>query len=709
MPGAAAVVQKLASLSPVPELPADLDLLREFLNSRSEDAFAEIVRRHGPMVYAVCSRVLGHRHDAEDAFQAAFLVLARKSGSIRGTNLAGWLYGVAVQTARGVRIMRDRRRKHELASCNGPAGARVAEATAHSPEHEELTAILDEEIARLPECYRLPVVLCELQGRSRREAAADLRIAEGTLSSRLAKARRKLSERLSGRGLAISAPILAAMFADHAAARVPADLARTAAAIAANGTTSATAASTADGVVKAMFVSQLKGMAVAAGLFASVLAFGLAGGGAPGANSLAATRDTPVAPVPRPVGEAAELVQQLGSPDFATREAAGKKLRDLGKKAVDPLKAGARDPNPEIAKRSREVLATVRANLLSELAKSFDPTSTTDYDHPVWKHYVSIAGDSRASRELFARIIANKKWLQTLDKAEAGPTAAGHVYRVGVAEMFRDFYNDPAKSPPWPCDRPEEVAYLLFLGSFADIPTTKPEGDEIIPDDPRRLAYLGRGIIRGEEQIIHANGITLGLEGKWLSWQNVPAVAGTNRVFARLLAAWLASHDPASSVVPRGLRMAGREILPFARRITANDFEPKREIPPLATIAALEMVARFGTPADLPLFERYFGDETNAANADLERADGARDYFRPAPVIPTTQMRDVALGLALLLYGRNPADFGFVVRKEAFKEEEGRFLVPVSIQVHLGFETDAGRTAAFNKAKAWLDEQKEKK
>src|SRR5262245_63371939 len=109
----------LARLLPAAEpIPPDAQLLRSLAIARGEDAFREVVRRHGPMVLAVCRRVLGNPHDADDAFQATFLVLARKANTIRGENLAGWLYAVAVRTARGVRIMRDRRRKHELASAS---------------------------------------------------------------------------------------------------------------------------------------------------------------------------------------------------------------------------------------------------------------------------------------------------------------------------------------------------------------------------------------------------------------------------------------------------------------------------------------------------------------------------------------------------------------------------------------------------------------
>jgi hypothetical protein len=430
-------------------------------------------------------------------------------------------------------------------------------------------------------------------------------------------------------------------------------------------------------------------------------------------NPAAGKVGPPAGPVADPGAD--RLVKQLGDPDFRVREAAAKKLRDLGARAIPALHAGTRDPDPEVARRSREVLAAVRADRRDALARQFDPKKAEEHDHPVWKRFVAIVGDSQASRELFARIIANPKWLRTLDNAEADPAAAGHIYRVGIAEMFRDFHNDPAKSPAWPCDRPEEVAYLMLLGSHPDPnPPAKLEGDEIVPQNLRGTEFLGRGIIRGEEQILHANGLSLGLDGR-IRFFNAPEIVGapgTDRVFARLLAAWLARRDPSSEVVPRGFRIAsGRrvaEILPVARRYAANDFRPKRDVPPLVTITALEVVAQLGTRADLPLFERHFGDETNVVAVDKPRDDGARDYHRPPPVTGTTQMRDVALGLALLLHGANPADFGFVVREGVFKQVDGRYAIPWLTQVHLGFKGEEDRAAAFKKARAWLAGQKPK-
>jgi RNA polymerase sigma-70 factor (ECF subfamily) len=156
------------------------------------------------MVLAVCRRVLRHAQDAEDAFQATFLVLARKASSLRSRELLGhWLYGIAYRTALKARAMNLRRRTREsqarLRSCPEPADG----------DSEELLARLDAEISRLPEKYRVPVVLCELQGKSRKDVACLLGLPEGTVSSRLANARKLLARRLKT-GVALSGSLLTA-------------------------------------------------------------------------------------------------------------------------------------------------------------------------------------------------------------------------------------------------------------------------------------------------------------------------------------------------------------------------------------------------------------------------------------------------------------------------------------------------------------------
>src|SRR5687767_8888778 len=199
-----------------PDVP-DADLLARFVASRDEDAFAEIVRRHGPMVLAACRRVTGRPHDADDAFQAAFLVLARRAAHIsRPELLANWLYGVACRTALEARAARRRSEERVVQTAPEPAAPTPPDDTA------ELRKVIDEELAKLPDKYRSAVVLCDLEGLPRAAAAAQLGISEGTLSSRLAHARKVLAERLSRRGVtAGSAAVTAALGRDAMAVAVP--------------------------------------------------------------------------------------------------------------------------------------------------------------------------------------------------------------------------------------------------------------------------------------------------------------------------------------------------------------------------------------------------------------------------------------------------------------------------------------------------------
>jgi len=169
----------------------DGQLLRLYLERRDGAAFSALVRRYGTMVWGVCRRLLGH-HDAEDAFQAAFLVLARKAASVRPPEgLAGWLHGVALRAALQGRRIAARRQNREV-----PLGD--ADVSAPPPAAEnELLPLLDAELARLPEKYRLPVVLCELQGRTRRDAARELGWPEGTVAGRLARGKARLARALT--------------------------------------------------------------------------------------------------------------------------------------------------------------------------------------------------------------------------------------------------------------------------------------------------------------------------------------------------------------------------------------------------------------------------------------------------------------------------------------------------------------------------------
>src|SRR5438093_9049398 len=193
---------------------ADNALVERFLTRRDEAAFEALVRRHGPMVLGVCRRILRNSHDAEDAFQATFLVFVHKAASIAKRELLGnWLYGVAYHTARAARMAAGRRRAKE-------AKAVPRQQPSEENVWQELQPLLDRELSRLPDKYRIPVVLCELEGKSRQTVAQELGLPEGTLSSRLARARAMLARRLARRGLTLSGGALAAGLGQQATAVV---------------------------------------------------------------------------------------------------------------------------------------------------------------------------------------------------------------------------------------------------------------------------------------------------------------------------------------------------------------------------------------------------------------------------------------------------------------------------------------------------------
>jgi RNA polymerase sigma factor (sigma-70 family) len=260
---------------------SDADLLERFVSYCDEIAFELLVRRHGPMVFAVCRRVLRHTQDAEDAFQATFLVLAHKAASVSPRNkLAGFLYGVAYKTALKARQRASRRLEVEK-----HAPARNPEEMHPDTDWNEVEALLDQELSGLPERYRLPIVLCDLEGRPRLEVATTLGCSEGTLSSRMTRGRRMLADRLKRRGVHLSATALAAFLAERSAvlaeslifATVPVALSAVAASTTKGSTAecavSPSVANLATGVMKSMFLKKLQIVALVA--FAAIALTGL--------------------------------------------------------------------------------------------------------------------------------------------------------------------------------------------------------------------------------------------------------------------------------------------------------------------------------------------------------------------------------------------------------------------------------------------------
>ena len=197
-------VRRMASQAgPTPD---DAGLLSRFLTGRDPAAFEVLVARHGPMVLRVCQRVLGNRHDAEDAFQATFLILARKAANVRPPGaLAGWLHGVAYHVAQRALTATGRLHYQGLTpDCarHDPHPDPLAELSAR-----EALLVLEEEVQRLPEAYRLPVVLCCLHGLTQEEVARQLGWTMGSVKGRLERGRQRLRQRLGARGLGLSAAL----------------------------------------------------------------------------------------------------------------------------------------------------------------------------------------------------------------------------------------------------------------------------------------------------------------------------------------------------------------------------------------------------------------------------------------------------------------------------------------------------------------------
>src|SRR5262249_18774975 len=237
----------------------DGELLGRFIELHDGAAFAALIKRHGPMVWGVCRRLLGH-HDAEDAFQATFIVLVRKATSVMPREMVGnWLYGVAQQTALQARRSAARRKTREVQVTEMPDTKAVQQ-----DRCPDLQPLLDQELSRLPDHYRAVIVLSDLECKTRKEVARLLGLPEGTVASRLVRARSLLAKRRRRRGVAWSGGALAAALSRNvASAALPASVVDStirAASLFATGQAaiSTEVAALAEGVLKTMLLTKLK-------------------------------------------------------------------------------------------------------------------------------------------------------------------------------------------------------------------------------------------------------------------------------------------------------------------------------------------------------------------------------------------------------------------------------------------------------------------
>jgi RNA polymerase sigma factor (sigma-70 family) len=270
---------------------SDKQLLARFLGTRDQAAFAALVRRHGPMVLGVCRRILHDFQDAEDAFQATFLVLARRAASVVvGESLGCWLYGVAYRTAMEAHTMSARRRARERPMKDMPHPEVMP------AEAQDWRPLLDRELNLLPEKYRFVIVVCDLEGRTRKEAARLLGINEGTLSSRLSRGHTLLAKRLARCGVALSGGALAAVMVPSMPAALVSSTSKVAVLVAAGQMVGAIpAVLLMKGVMKAMLFKKLR-LAVGAVMVLAALGavgVGYRAGGGPG-SAQAAPPDKPL-------------------------------------------------------------------------------------------------------------------------------------------------------------------------------------------------------------------------------------------------------------------------------------------------------------------------------------------------------------------------------------------------------------------------------
>lgn len=375
-----------------------------------------------------------------------------------------------------------------------------------------------------------------------------------------------------------------------------------------------------------------------------------------------------VAPAPRLVNDPSpKLVEQLGSADFAHREAAQGQLRELGAKAEVALKAGQKSDSPEVRDRCGRLLDRLRADRLG------------NKDSPVWQKFKTVAGDGDDAWKLYIRAVGTRKRGEMLLAAVDDPKAAAASYDrecEEIATAIKYSHIGGAVPPPKPPGldvrdvTADDLAALLFLG-------TLPRGDQKQPDK--------------ESVAAHGGALTEALRGEAKS------------AYAKLYAAWA---EPRPEYYASSLGIGLNERLPVLVGVARKALAVK-DRPPWAGLKgpALQFLGLHGTADDIPLVMQLAYDKTECDKMEFSKIEGgALGPWRPAVknADVVVQVRDLAVIAALRLHKKRPGDFGF---EQAIVQDGGP--PPVANWIgHLGFCDDADRTAAHKKAKEWLDEQK---